>query len=381
LACLVPQNLRRMQSPIMVVILASALAVATFVPPTAAAAQHSESAVSNQTGEARRELIARSIVWLPTNIPAIDLKTGPPGNEAFAPGETVDCDYVDRKLSGATPKFACRIGDGHELKIKYGIRNGEVYASVAASRLLWALGFGADRMYPVRVLCHGCPDHIGNAEGHDGDRLVDPAVVERKLSNRELSNQWKWRELELIEHTAGGATIDERDALKLLAVLLQHTDSKAEQQHIVCVDPSPPTDGSCRTPMMMVHDLGMTFGRANLTNANHRGSMNLKAWASTPVWKDRDGCVGKLSGSWTGTLKDPDISEAGRAFLAGLLVQLSDAQLHDMFEVARVTLRPRTPDDPQSGFPTIDEWVNAFKDKRAQIVERRCPLSSTSSRR
>ena len=32
----------------------------------------------------------------------------------------------------------------------------------------------------------------------------------------------------------------------------------------------------------------------------------------------------------------------------------------------------RTPGDPLSGFATVEEWVNAFKDKRDQIVNRRC---------
>ena len=90
------------------------------------------------------------------------------------------------------------------------------------------------------------------------------------------------------------------------------------------------------------------------------------------MWKDRTSCVGALSGSWTGTLKDPAISEAGRKFLADLLVQLSDDQLRDLFEAARVYLRPRAPQHGDSGFPTVDEWVAAFKDKRRHIVEHRC---------
>ena len=69
----------------------------------------------------------------------------------------VDCNYVERDMGGNTPKFACRLANGDEVKVKYGRDNGEVYAEVAASRLLWALGFSADAMYPVRVRCHGCP--------------------------------------------------------------------------------------------------------------------------------------------------------------------------------------------------------------------------------
>jgi hypothetical protein len=95
-------------------------------------------------------------------------------------------------------------------------------------------------------------------------------------------------------------------------------------------------------------------------------------WSKTPVWKDADRCVGNLPKSATGTLEYPTIGEPGRAFLARLLMQLSDAQLHDLFEAARVTLRPRDPQSGRSGFPAVDEWVNAFKQKRTEITSRRC---------
>jgi hypothetical protein len=37
-----------------------------------------------------------------------------------------------------------------------------------------------------------------------------------------------------------------------------------------------------------------------------------------------------------------------------------------------VTLRVRDPGHAKSGFPTVDEWASAFKQKRAEIVNRRC---------
>ena len=95
------------------------------------------------------------------------------------------------------------------------------------------------------------------------------------------------------------------------------------------------------------------------------------------MWKDPARCVAELSGSFTGSLSNPKISEAGRAFLAGLLVQLTDAQLRDLFESARVTRRSSDPSgDPAKDGPPgkVDEWVTAFKLKRAQIVDQRCPL-------
>ena len=126
---------------------------------------------------------------------------------------------------------------------------------------------------------------------------------------------------------------------------------------------------------MMINDLGLTFGRANMFNVNGK-SMHLVEWAATLVWnpvrKDAPPCVGNLPKSFTGTLGDPVISEEGRQFLAGLLSQLSDHQIHDLFEVARVTLRMREPGEARSGFATVDEWVEAFKQKRGEIVDRRC---------
>ena len=263
---------------------------------------------------------------------------------------------------------------GDEIKVKYGEFNGEVHGEVAATRILWALGFGADAMYPVRILCRGCPDTIG-VGWQPGERLVDPAIVERKMPGRELTRGdhpgWSWLELDLIEEEAGGATRAQRDALKLLAVLIQHTDSKPEQQRLVCLgEDERSASTSCEHPFMMINDLGLTFGRANLANSNLVGSVNFQEWAQTPVWKEDGACVGNLPKSLTGTLKDPIISEHGRDFLAGRLLQLSDSQIRALFEVARVDRRA-VPQDSRTSSP-VDEWVRVFKAKRKEIVDRRC---------
>jgi hypothetical protein len=321
----------------------------------------------------RADLIARSHVWRPVDVTAMNLRTGPDAAAGgFPPFETVECDYVDRKLAGASPKFACRLSSGDEVKVKHGGQNGEVYGEVAATRLLWALGFAADRMYPVRIVCRGCPQTIGGVLRADGTRLVDPAVIERKIG-RELLDGWAWQDLDRVDESRGGAPRAHRDALKLLAAFIQHTDSKEINQRVACLDEIPSESGlDCAQPLMMINDAGLTFGRANLFNQNRAGSVNLAAWSKVPVWKGRSGCTANLAGSATGTLKDPAISEEGRQFLADLLTQLTDAQLRDLFEVSRINLRTRAAGDPQSGLATADEWINAFKEKRDQIVNRSC---------
>jgi len=329
------------------------------------------SAHSVESVEPRASLVTRLKVWRPTDIPSKNLWTGPSGPGSFDPGATIDCAYREKKLTGDSPKFWCEPPGAEALKVKYGDENGEVYGEVIASRLLWALGFGADWMYPVRVICHGCPDRIRGTVNADGGRVIDPADVERKMPATTLSDHWSWKEIERIDEAAGGATRAERDAFKLLAVLIFHGDSKPVQQRIVCLGAV--VNGRCAAPFVFIQDVGSTFGSAKTFSGPDRLSVNLARWSREPIWKDSARCVANLHGLLASTLHDPVISEGGRRFLAGLLMQLSDRQLRDLFTAARVNLRPRMPKDAASGHPAIGEWVDAFKQKRAAIVDHRCP--------
>ena len=319
----------------------------------------------------RLDAIRRAEVWLPTDVASMDVRTGPKEPGAFAPFAELTCDFTPKDLSGNSPKFACVMAPDDELKVKYGKANGEVYAEVAASRLLWALGFGADRMYPVKVRCHGCPtDPAKDVKDPQPEVLFDPAAVERKMPGTTLEKKpdsgWSWVELNEIADNAPPEMKAHRDALKLIAVMLQHTDTKPQQQRLICLPGSGEvtTAADCKQPFMMINDLGVTFGKATLLNRNAPSSVNFDNWSKEPVWKDVKSCVGNLSTSLTGTLDNPVISEAGRKFLADLLAQLTDVQLHDLFETARFDLRSES---------TIDDWVAVFKAKRAEITSATCP--------
>jgi len=257
--------------------------------------------------------------------------------------------------------------------VKFGRENGEVYAEVAATRLFWALGFPADRMYPVRIVCTGCPP-LPDAVPEGAALLFDPSSIERKLSGWSIETSpesgWAWPELDTVDERAGGAPSAQRDALKLLAVFVQHTDSKPSQQRLLCADAKPAEGhGFCAHPLMMVNDLGQTFGRSNLFNRDHLGSVNLERWSASHVWSDARLCVGDLPPTQTGTLDNPRISEAGRKFLSDLLMQLSDDQVRALFDVARFAERKEGDRRPAS----VDDWVDAFKKKRGEIAGRTCP--------
>jgi hypothetical protein len=209
----------------------------------------------------------------------------------------------------------------------------------------------------------------------EGEHAFDPAVIERKPGGHEIEPKdgvagWSWEELAFVDQAQGGASRAQIDALKLLAVLMQHTDTKPQQQRLLCLPGGLNAKGACEKPALALHDVGLTFGHANLWNNNSRGSVNFGEWDKTPVWRDRVACIAHMSKSHTGTLGDPKISEAGRAFLADLLVQLSDKQLRDLFDVARVERRRV---DPQTPGASVDQWVATFKRKRDEIVTNHCP--------
>ena len=100
----------------------------------------------------------------------------------------------------------------------------------------------------------------GIARGND-TFFFDPAVIERKLPAAELPGPagWAWPELDKVSEAAGVAPRAHRDALKLLAVFVQHSDSKRDNQRIVCLDrtkdeetmgPDGKRDMACEQPLM-----------------------------------------------------------------------------------------------------------------------------------
>jgi hypothetical protein len=326
----------------------------------------------NVDKDVRLEALRHSQVWMPGDIPSKNLRLGPQDDNGFQPEAVVNCNYVEEKQTG-TPKFDCELSPDDTIRVKYGDANGEIYSEVASSRLLWALGFGADRVYPVKVVCKDCPaDPMKSHKKVEGSREFNAAVVERKFAGDEIElskdSGWAWVELSFVDQTSGGAPLAHRDALKLLAAMIQHTDSKPQQQRLVCLDQvhgmTAQEEGRCKHPFMLINDLGKTFGQATLTNADKKSSVNFESWSKTPMWKDAEECVAQLSKSFTGSLEHPKIGESGRQFLADLLSQLSDRQLRDMFEVARFTKR-----DPKV---SVDDWVRVFKEKRDEIANASC---------
>lgn len=363
------------------------LALLLAIPPVRFVVVHRPHRISRTPAawNARKRLLARAKVLYPAPPPAAELHL-----DQWISGVT--CRFVPKLSSGTTAKFDCRLQSGEIVKVKYGWTP-ERYGEVAATGLLHALGFPADRVaMAAHVRCFGCPrwpfELHAFAEQFLLDRAFERAIdyssshefdwvsVERKLPGRAIGidnfKGWDWHELAMIDERAGGASRAEVDALRLLAVFLAHWDNKASNQRLICADEDANTredddpEAPCRTPLLVMQDLGATFGPRKVQHAN---------WAALPIWTDASACVVSMNTLPYGgsTFSPVRISEGGRTLLASRLRQLSESQIHALFHGARF------PDPVTGESPARDlaPWVEAFQNKVRQIADRPpCPSAS-----
>jgi hypothetical protein len=325
--------------------------------------------------EERLDALSRATVWTtPPPIARVYL-----GADPKQPKE-ITCQFEITQLGGTAPKFDCKSENGDRLRIKYG-RTPEVPSEVASAKLLHTLGFGADNVRLVeKVRCYGCPAEpfttmktLGFAGAQQlYEKVMDPkdfkdfewAAVERKHYGRAIETEevegWAFFEVDLIDPKKGGAPRAHVDALRLLAVFLSHWDNKSENQRLVCLSEKDwPDGGKCSRPFAMLQDVGSAWGPRK---------MDLSEWEKAPLWSDRASCTTSMDHlPYHGATFSPvKITETGRTHLGGLLSQLSDQQIEDLFSGARFD-RP-TGLLVKSSTP-ISEWVRVFKAKVKQVTD------------
>jgi len=335
---------------------------------------------------AREDALARARVWRRPDVPIekADFTRNAGDRDSLDPAEPLSCKFLPRPTSGTTPKFDCILPGGRLVKVKYG-GTAENYAEVAASRLLAALGFGADRMYVVpRVRCFGCPispfrsyqaleiarmDEAYTRRIDYGQyRDFEWAAVEKRFEAPSIEagevEGWAFYELDKIDPARGGSSRAEVDALRLMAIFLHHWDNKAENQRLVCLaEPSGDRNGPCPKPYAFVQDVGSTFGP---------NKVNLESWRTRRLWRNATTCEVTMEDMPFGgaTFQTIRISEAGRLFLADKLGRLRAEQIRALFKAARFPAY-HSPRDPGAD---VGNWVLAFQAKVREISDRMpCP--------
>ena len=286
--------------------------------------------------------------------------------------DEVSCTFVPHAPGGTSLKFDCALDDGEIIRVKYG-HQPEIHAEVAATRLLTALGYAADHVYMVRrVRCRGCPmnpfvtmalrDAFGEPET-DADHVTDGShrdfewvSVERKFDAASIEDEtrqgWAWWELKNVD-----ARRVDLDALRLIAVFLAHWDNKADNQRLVCMDQSSGEGQACGDPVLMIQDVGTTFGPTKV---------NLSQWRHMPIWADRATCTVSMHAMpYRGaTFADARISDAARIRVGTQLSSFSDADLRKWFADARFPQFYESTDDRKD----LDAWVAAYRDRVGQIL-------------
>jgi hypothetical protein len=384
------------------------LALLGFLGDPAAAAPRNETA-DYVSDEARNGALHRAVLW---TTPAVaigeaDLSVNPPGPDSFAYDDAVECRIrPSARSTGSTPKFECEFAGGEVLKVKYA--SPEVFTEVAATRLLHALGAGADRMYLVKTLrCFGCPAdpdamlrcisgpfetvrekcaELFGEVGPGGEiklkldystyTELGPVAIERRLEGRTLETRkvegWGFDELDKRQLGRRPPTRAERDALRLVAVLLDHWDNRPDNQRLLCLPGGRGGDAWCDRPLAYIQDVGGTFGRVGGDKDERK--LDLEAWRSAPLWKDAAACRVSIKSPLLhgASFGEATISESGRRFLAERLSALSEAQIRGLFEGSHFADYK----DASAASRDASGWVAAFQDKVRQITERSaCPTS------
>ena len=278
-----------------------------------------------------------------------------------------------RRATGQSPKFECVFEGGEVLKVKYG-SSPEVHTEVAATRLMHALGAGADRMYLVdtaallRLPGRPAPDAAAASRarsrsasesasqivrGQDADREARRSTSTTRSTSTSRpspsSDAPRAGRSRRTERPAGAATsstscqpgrgeVPRRARRAAPARGVPQQLGQPRRQPAPAVPRRRRAPGGRRLPRRRSPTC-TTWGRPSATWAEPRASASStwRAGGPSPIWKDRAACTVSIeSPRFHGaTFGEATISERGRQFLAERLRRIGDEQVRDLFEGAR----------------------------------------------
>lgn len=277
------------------------------------------------------------VLWQdPTDISVRDLRFGA-GSEKRAPSGAV-FQFVKEDLSGTNPKIIATDESGSKWKIKLGA---EAQPEVAASRLVWAVGYFANENYFLPELqINGLPAHLRRGRKFvSAGGAVHNARLQRINKSEDKEGNWAWKE----DPFTGTR---ELNGLRVLMALINNWDLKDINNKIV-------VEKAAGTPreIYYVSDLGASFGPSGIVLGHSKSRGNLEAYKSsrfitkvTPRYVNfatpRRATLLELANPpqyamrlhlrWIGR----NIPRADARWMAALLERLSPAQIRDAFRAA-----------------------------------------------
>ena len=243
------------------------------------------------------------------DIPSRDLFYGV-GGKKLAPRTDVAYRFLEKDTSGMSDNFEVEDPSGRRFDAKFGR---ETKSEVAASRLLWAIGFYQPPVYHMREgwKIEGGPEAGPQPEARF--RYDDPTW--------KGDGMWSWRE-NPFEGTR------ELKGLIVMNVLINNWDVKASNNKTYL------REGQTPRRIYVVKDLGQSFGQTVQTFLGSQS--NPDDYAKEPFIRKVDG--DEVEFAFGPILLNPGVGEGIHVddvlWTCRRLAQLSDDQLRDAFRAA-----------------------------------------------
>jgi hypothetical protein len=299
-----------------------------------------------------------AVLWVqPASIANRDLFHGPGGRD-HEPHTTFTFLREDR--NGTNPKFDVRDEDGTKWRVKLGA---EAKPEIAASRLLWAIGYFANEDYFLPNLRVKDMKPLKRGQkfvGPDGN--MKSVRLKRFLPGEKKVGNWRWRS-NLFVGTR------EFNGLRVMMALMNSWDLKDENNAIY----QESTGAAVPELHYMVSDLGATFGTTGLSYLGSNSKGNLTAYAGSKfinkvsahyidfnvptrpsLWRlvSLKEFISRVRLEWIGR----HIPRADARWIGQLLSQLSRDQVRQAFQAAGYF-----PDDVDRFTDVVEERIEELK--------------------
>lgn len=303
-----------------------ALVLACFVAVPASssfAAQKSKDKKSKNAGPSNAPTTTgKPIMWMDRgNIAGLDLIHGIGSAETMPKPPFT---FVKEDVSGTNPKIRITDANGMTWNMKF---DEEVHAEIAGSRFAWACGYMVEESHYVASGTVQGVSGLGRAKKFVGsDGSFTAAMFERRPDDiARRKTPWSWDSNPFVG-------TKELSGLAILAVMMNNWDAKVDNNNVLGMWNE---DKSAVNEWYIVADWGGTFGK--MGGVFSHSKWDIDAFNKQGFIKGVSG--GRLqleySGKGGSILKSVPLEHA--RWFAGIIGQLTDAQLADAFRAAGAT--------------------------------------------
>jgi hypothetical protein len=204
-----------------------------------------------------------AVLWSdPGSVPKRDLYHGPGGQDHAPKGMFT---FLAEDMNGSNPKFDVVDQEGVKWTVKLGE---EARPEIAASRIVWSIGYYANEDYLMPVLhVENMPKLSRGANLVSRDGTMHDVRLKRHLKEQKKLGNWMW---------AANPFVETREwyGLRALMAVINNWDLKDSNNSIYQVGGDHPQQ------LYIVSDLGSSFGSPGL-NWERKG--NLKAYEGSKM--------------------------------------------------------------------------------------------------